>query len=108
MSSFINGNDLRVQLKAVLRRVQAGERIIICRYRTPIAAIVPIEAVSAAWTEGAERVEAPIDAVGVADGAANPVPGKILPVFTMRELLAMRTIHDSAVGRARKGQRKKR
>jgi prevent-host-death family protein len=57
MTPEVSSRVLRSSAAAVLRRVQAGERIVITRYGKPVAALVPVEAAGRRWLPREELVK---------------------------------------------------
>ena len=91
--AFITTTDLNQRLRAVLARVERGERLIVCRHRRPVATLQPLDGVVVQpFTGGAH------DVFGWPCGGALEEAAKLSPcarelVKTSNSLLQMVVTH---------------
>jgi prevent-host-death family protein len=78
----VNIYEAKTQLSRLLRRVRAGEEIVIADAGRPIAKLVPIEPPRAARTLGGDRGE-----VWIAEGAFDPMSEEELATWYDAPLL---------------------
>lgn len=93
----MNIYEAKTQLSRLLRRVRAGEEIVIADHGTPVAKLVPIEPAPAARVLGADRGR-----VWIAEGAFDPMSEQELALWYDAPLLT------ATAGSAAKPARKKR
>lgn len=74
--TMINTHEAKTHLSRLLKRVAAGEEIVIARAGTPVARLVPVEGPSRSRELGFARAE-----LGIADDFDAPLPPGVLRAF---------------------------
>ena len=72
----VNVHEAKTHLSRLLRRVAAGEEVVIARAGTPVARLVPVHPPAAERELGTEK-----DRIRIADDFDAPLPPEVLAAF---------------------------